>query len=445
MKIQRIVAGLIVVILFALFPSQGFAQITSAANAVVPTEYAGADQDNIHVFCGTRGETRATLTATSPTAEPSSFEWLRYNATSGGFDFFQNDAGGNPSSTISNLADGAYRVNVTGPSGVSTYTAWVFNNFIETTAEITNSDCNSFTLSGTTDSPVLTYTDLTNGQPKQLNKETQVSWTTGNTPVASVLQFTVFTPPTRDTDYTLTVSDRFGCTSLSVVQYVSIVTKAAIDFKITTQEGNPDGKNEAPLTVVFTSASENADLSTLEWFIFRDLDEIKRESQANPDAEIDSIMETSYGESFNYIFERPGSYMVKLVAQKKSEFTTCFDTVYLDDYIKIDTSFVEAPNFFSPGNDDGANVNETFVVRFFSMKTMKISIFNRWGKLVHVWESDNVQGFGPTMASDPQSVWDGKIGGKLATPGVYYYVAEGKGRDDKRNRANGFVHLFREK
>jgi len=76
------------------------------------------------------------------------------------------------------------------------------------------------------------------------------------------------------------------------------------------------------------------------------------------------------------------------------------------------------------------------------MKTIKISIFNRWGKIVHVYENNNVQGFGPTVE---QSVWNGRIGGKLASPGVYFYVVEGKGRDGKMNKANGFVHLFRDK
>jgi gliding motility-associated-like protein len=142
-----------------------------------------------------------------------------------------------------------------------------------------------------------------------------------------------------------------------------------------------------------------------------------------------------------YTFENSGSYEVKLVSQKKSDFHTCYDTVYFK-YIVADTSFVDAPNVFTP-NGDG--VNDDFVVKFWSMKEVKISIFNRWGKLLHVWESNNVQGFGPTITSVPQSVWDGKVGGKYATPGVYYYVVDGKGRDNERRRASGFFHLFRDK
>lgn len=442
MKIKSIVAGLIVMTVFAGMPSMGLAQVSSVANAVVPTEYAGANQDSIHVFCGLRDQNNGSLTATSPTAESSTFEWLKYNVTTGSFDAFQSDQSGNTTSTISNLQNGAYRVNIAGTSGVTTYTTWVINNYIETTAEITDSDCNSLTLSGTPDSPVLTYVDLTNGQEKILNKGIQVRWTAGEESVSTVLNPQVFDPPTTDTDYTLTVSDRFGCTSQAVVKYISIVTKASFTH---VEEEHPmgiQGKKEAPLTVTFTNTSENGDAGKYEWFIFKDLNEIKLESQANPTAVIDSIMEKIYTDSPTYTFEKTGIYNVKLVSQKKSEFTTCYDTVYIESPIIIEESFVDAPNFFTP-NQDGTN--DKFLVAFFSMQTAKISIFNRWGKVVHVWESKNVRGFGPTQESDPQSVWDGEIGGKLATPGVYYYVVDGIGRDDERRKTGGFVHLFRDK
>ena len=442
MKIQRIVAGLFVLTFWTLLPSLGIAQISSIANAIVPTEYSGANQDNIHVFCGKKGETNAALAATSPNVQPATFQWQKYNVQSGSFDLFLNDQSGGSTSLISNLQDGAYRVNITSPSGVSTYTAWVFNNYIETTAEITNSDCKSFTLKGTLGSPTFSYVDLTNGQAKQLNKGTQVKWTASAATVGSSLTSQVFSPPTKDTDYTLTVSDRFGCSSVSVVKYISIVTKASFTYVPEDQTKSHPTKKEAPLSVVFTNTSENGDKDKYEWFIFRDLDEIKKESVAHPGTVIDSILTKIYTESPIYVFERPGKYRVKLVSQKKSDFTTCFDTVYIDNLIAIDTSFVEAPNFFTPNGDES---NQNFVIRFFSMKTVKISIFNRWGKIVHVWDSNDVKGFGPTLVSDPKSVWDGKVGGKPAVPGVYYYVIEGTGRDDKKRHTTGFVHLFRGK
>ena len=131
--------------------------------------------------------------------------------------------------------------------------------------------------------------------------------------------------------------------------------------------------------------------------------------------------------------------MVKLVSKKTSEFYTCTDTVYLETHIVVDTSYIAAPNVFTP-NGDG--VNDNFVVKFWSMQEVKISIFNRWGRLVHIYENSNVQGFRNTWSV---SAWDGRIGGRYASPGVYFYVVEGRGRDGQKRWAKGFFHLYRGK
>jgi len=415
-------------------PVIGFAQITSDADEVVPTEYSNGTQDLVHIFCSAKGEKNATLKASTLNGESGSFEWQKYNAASGNFVFFSSDLSGSPTSTISNLEDGCYRAKVTAASGEKTYTAWVFNNYIEASAEIPESDCTSFTLKGTFDTPKLLYTDLMTGQPLELNKGIQVKWLDGEVVVSRVINSEVFDPPTKDTGYTLEVTDRFGCVAEAEVQYRSIVTKAL--FSVSEDQG------EAPLEVTFTNESENGDAGKFEWFIFRDLDEIKREAAANNGIVKDSILIKIFSESPVYTFENSGSYKVKLVSVKMSEFHTCYDTIYMDGYIKADTSFVDAPNVFTP-NGDGTN--DEFIVKFWSMKEIKISIFNRWGKLLHVWESNNVINFDNTIETVPQSVWDGKVGGKVCTPGVYYYVVEGRGRDNERRRTSGFFHLFRGK
>lgn len=445
MKIQQIVAGLIVLSIFALVPSFGFAQISSGADAKVPTEYSSGSQDEIHIFCGNKGDVNASLTANSPGAEPANFEWQKYNAASGNFDFYTNDQSGSTTSPISGLQDGCYRVIITGTSGTkTTFTAWVFNNYLETTAEITDSDCSSFKLVGTiSPQTIFTYYNPNTGEEKILNKNIQVKWLAGTNQVGNTSTSTVYNPPTKDTDYTLHVSDKFGCYTDVVVRYISIVTKAS--FTTEYDNKNDPKKIEAPLIVTFTNGSENGDLGKFEWFIFKDLQKIKEEKEAGTFK--DSILVILHNDiTATHTFEETGTYMVKLVSKN----ATCTDTFYMSDkegkrkeYIIINESIIEAPNFFTPGNGDDAN-NE-FVVRFFSMKTVKISIFNRWGKMLHVYENNNVQGFDKTKASVPQSVWDGKVGGKLAVPGVYYYVAEGVGRDDKKRTANGFFHLFRGK
>jgi gliding motility-associated-like protein len=417
-----------------LAPFIGLSQISSVADAVIQTEYSSGSQDNIYIFCGAKGEQKAYLTAMDPNGGAISFEWSKYNSQNGNFDLLNNS-----SSTISDLEDGGYRVKITSASGEETYTAWVFNNYIEATAEIPESDCNSFLLSGDFESPVLTYTDLTNDQALEINKNIEVEWREGQSSLSHILSYRNYAPPTKDTNYSFLVSDRFGCTSQVNVTYVSIVTKASFTYQIAEQKSDPN-KVEAPLLVTFTNTSENGDAGKYEWFIFKDLQKIKEEIEAGTFK--DSIMDVVYNDSPEYTFLESGEYKVKLVSKHVSEFNTCTDTFYIPESIVIDTAFIDAPNVFTP-NGDGTN--DKFAIKFFSMKTVKITIFNRWGKVIHKWESNNVQGFFNTATSVSASVWDGKVGGKYATPGVYYYVAEGIGRDGLRKKANGFFHLFRDK
>jgi gliding motility-associated-like protein len=264
-----------------------------------------------------------------------------------------------------------------------------------------------------------------------LNKDVKVQWKKGDENVATVLSPQVFNPPTANTDYTLRVYDKFSCEATSVVTYTSIVTKA--NFTVDKQNG------EAPLIVTFTNTSENGTPGSYEWFFFRDLDDIKEESQGST-VVVDSIEVVAFDDSPVYTYDYSGTYMVKLVSKKITGSTVCVDTVYLPSYIIADTSFVAVPNVFTP-NGDGTN--DEFVVKFWSMQSIEIDIFNRWGKKVHHWDSGDVRGFENTWT---ETVWDGRLmGGRYASPGVYFYNVVGMGRDGERRRAHGFFHLFRDK
>lgn len=437
MNISKIRIGFLSFVCFFLVSRVGFAQITSTADAVVPTEYSSGVQDNIHVFCGEKNEISASLIASYPQGETGNFEWLKYNSATGTFDFYSNDQSGNQTSSISNLSDGCYRVKITPASGAKTYTAWVFNNYIVPSAAITASNCNSFTLNGTFDTPKITYIDLSTGQPKEMVKNIKVKWSSGEGTVSLVMTSQVFDPPTKNTTYIFEVTDRFGCTAQANVEYISIVTKASFTYKLQDQgKSSNSGKIEAPATFTFTNTSKNA--SNYEWYFFKSLELIGKEKDAGTFK--DSIQDIVYSENPVYTFEASGKYLVKLTTKKTTGSTTCTNTYYIDNYIKVDTSFIDAPNLFEP-----EKLNPTFAVMFFSMKSVKFTIVNRWGKVLHVWENNNLQGFYNTVETVPQSVWDGKIGGQMATPGVYFWVAEGIGRDGVRRKENGFFHLFRDK
>ena len=382
----------------------------------------------VFIFCSAPDEQLGSLLAQSALDGEKTYSWQKYNAGSGNFDPFLSEVTDSNQHQINNLADGGYRVVISSVSGQEVFTVWVFNNWFTLEAAIPESTCDYFDLSASMEGSPLTYYDPATKAPIEMARNMKYTWRSPDETIGVSPVTRVGNPPFTDTGYSVEAEDRFGCIAVASVTYHSIVTRAA--FTADPMNG------EAPLEVVFTNASENADAAGYEWHFFRDLDEIKEMGGTQP---VDSIMLIAYDTSPVYIYENSGTYMVKLITRKTSEFYTCTDTAYLENYIVVDTSFVAAPNVFTP-NGDGTNDN--FVIKFWSMKEVKISIFNRWGRTVHVYENKNVQGFRNTWTV---AAWDGKIGNKYASPGVYFWVVEGFGRDGVKRWKKGFVHLFRGK
>ena len=406
------------------------AQITADSDGVATTTYSTGPQDNIYIFCSQQGGAIGALTAKYSAGDPANYEWLKYNSGTALFEVFQSDNSNSISSTISDLADGCYRVNVVSGGDMETYTAWVLNSWYAVSASITESTCEHFQLTGVFTEAGATYTDLMTGGALQLYKNVQVKWEAGSELQSSLLSPQIYNPPTENKTYKLTVYDQFGCSGEADVYYESIVPEAA--FVTDYDSGNA----EAPLTINFTNQSQNAD--EYEWFFFRDLYEMIDEAESQGTVS-DSIMDTALDQDPVYTYQKTGKYMVKLIATKNSSSSVCRDTTYLDYYIIADSSFIEAPNFFTPNGDD---TNDKFVIKYSSMKSIDIKIFNRWGKQVYAVSRSNL---GTFENGGVDLGWDGKIGGRYASPGVYYYVVEGRGRDDRKRKKQGFFHLFRGK
>lgn len=430
----------ILIALCFLFPAWVNGQISApGSDAADKTSYpVFPETDDIFIFCS--GDSLASdgvLQATTQLEGTKTFLWEVYNNQSASFEFYFSESRDDNSSEVSGLADGGFRVTITQGANSKIYRAWVFNNWTIVEGSVAESNCESFTLNGTFTTATLNYYDLADNSELEVYKDVKVQWKDGDVILSTILNTQIFNPPTKDTEYTLRVYDKFDCEGTANVMYESIVTKAVftVDFG---HQGSYD-ELEAPLTVSFINQSENGDSNEFEWFLFRDLNEIKREGEDSNEP-IDSIMIIAFDENPVYTYENTGLYNVKLVSKKISEFYTCVDTVYIDELIEIDSSWFAAANVFTP-NGDGTN--DEFVVLYWSMKEVKISIFSRWGKRIHFYEDKDVQGFESTY---PKSVWDGRTGGgRYASPGVYYYNAVGEGRDGEERRAHGFFHLFRGK
>lgn len=425
-------------ILAGLVPSGIVAQLTAPGSDFTDkTNYpVFQGKDSIYIFCADEGENAARLVGTTRLSDEKTFVWEKFNNLFNQFEPYFRETTSQNQSVIANLTDGCYRLTVTKGDTTQVYRAWVMNNWYVATTSVTESNCDFFKLGSEFTTADLAYYDLSDTTRIELFKNIQVEWRQGSDVVAKVSNPQIYDPPTSDTKYQFFVTDRFGCGANSEVTYVSIVTKAK--FEVDADFSTGDQQGEAPLIVTFKNNSENGTPGQYEWYFFRDIGTIKKESE-NSDVPVDSIMFVAYDDNLIYTYENTGSYMVKLVSKKVSEFHTCTDTFYLEDFIVTDSSYFDVPNFFSP-NDDGTN--DMFVVKYWSMLTVKITITNRWGRLVHVWENDDVRGFGGTWSD---SVWDGKLNGRYASPGVYYYVIEGTGRDGVKRWKHGFFHLFRGK
>ena len=111
----------------------------------------------------------------------------------------------------------------------------------------------------------------------------------------------------------------------------------------------------------------------------------------------------------------------------------CSDTISFNVNV-VKLRRVYAPNIFSP-NGDGAN-------DFFKLSggpevsnIARLVIFDRWGSLVF-------EGYDLDFR-DPQSGWDGKFNGALASPGVYIWQAQIQYIDDISETLSGDLTLVR--
>jgi gliding motility-associated-like protein len=86
------------------------------------------------------------------------------------------------------------------------------------------------------------------------------------------------------------------------------------------------------------------------------------------------------------------------------------------------------PNVFTPGNDGFNDYFNPITITGYSIE--HISIYNRWGNLIHEQKL-------------PSILWDGKVNDKIAESGIYYWLMECKKADESIHIKKGYVHLLR--
>jgi len=187
-------------------------------------------------------------------------------------------------------------------------------------------------------------------------------------------------------------------------------------FSETLSENMTEFRTSAPLSIDLVSEA-SPKVNRFEWYFSRD---------ANF-AVVDFVF---FDRELNrFIFKEPGKHYVKLIVLNNvnSPDEVCEYTVYAS--FNIAESELLVPNAFTP-NGDGHN--DVFKVAYRSIASYHCRIYAPWG--VKVYDSTDItQG------------WDGTIGGRLASIGVYFYVIDAKGTDGRVFKKRGDINLLRSK
>lgn len=167
----------------------------------------------------------------------------------------------------------------------------------------------------------------------------------------------------------------------------------------------------APADITFTAIASDAVLHH-EW-------------QFSSDSEFTNLDYRFNESEISYIFREEGTTYVRYVGSNADGTCETYGETYT---VHIGNSELKIPNAFSPGASEG--VNDIWKVAYRSIIRFECHIFNRNGEEIFSF-------------NDPSQGWDGKKGGKLVKPGVYYYVIDAEGADGKHYKKAGDINILR--
>lgn len=236
----------------------------------------------------------------------------------------------------------------------------------------------------------------------------------------------IINSPIKSTQFTLS-GDQFG-EHFGIAKEIKSDTYQAIAVQgqIVTEQSTRDALNEvgrpttetlggsAPINITFYGyGSKNVGYYT--WCIYKSSD------LNNPIARYTD-------QDFSYEFTEGGNFSYKVVLETADLTSSCTDTTSVS--FQVSESWLDIPNYFSPGDSPGSN--DEFRVAYKSLVQFKCTIFNRWGVKLYEW-------------TDPAKGWDGKYKGNYVNTGVYFYVIEAKGSEGKKYKKAGDINILRSK
>lgn len=217
---------------------------------------------------------------------------------------------------------------------------------------------------------------------------TSFSWNTG--------EVTADISPSITGTYTVSTITDNGCVITDVVNVIIHTAPEAL-INTVSQTG------VIPLSVEISNSSQNA--TSYDWNFGNG-----------------SVLSTTDLSSVSMLYPNAGIYQVTMVASNAN----CTDTASLTIITTNEVS-LETANVFTPNND---GVNDEFKFKMENISEIDLTIFNRWGHLVH-------------SITNVNDSWNGITDGKEANDGVYFYTYTAKGLQDVNFEGQGFIHLIR--
>lgn len=137
-------------------------------------------------------------------------------------------------------------------------------------------------------------------------------------------------------------------------------------------------------------------------------------------------MDVQYHElNVDYEFSETGIFYARFVTSNADDTEETKSETYT---IQITESLLDIPNLITPDSPSGNN--QVFKVKYKSLKTFEMWVYNRWGnQLFHT--------------KDPAQGWDGTQGGKPVPTGAYYYLVKAVGTDGIKYNKKGDVNVLR--
>ena len=408
--------SIVITLLFAT--SYISAQIVSTGHSDTQVS-AYSDNDALYFYSDWGS---AALTATPPVGGTNvTYTWEKFQSVG---NWTLLITGTEP--TLINLTEGAYRVTVNdngNPAGSDV--CWVFQPEILTLeVDTVYSKCLNMQLSATATEKALNYVNPTTGDNYTVEYNYTYNWQADPETEKEIDNAAqpIIEPAVEETTYELELVAFNGAHSMSGSFTYSdpIAVEADFTFNVTDRE-HP---NEIPENDEFTDLTTYTGSAEI-IVLLNDSSKGFNKSYKIEFTSDDGEEKPAEDDLIEIVFDELGSYYMTVTV--KNDISGCSDSQELGP-IDVEEIFVDVPNVFTP---DGDGINDKFMAVYSSVKTFKMVIFNRWGRKVF-------------QTTNPGEAWDGKIGGKKAAEGVYFYVitAEGFNKGEHR-KLEGPVHLLR--